>query len=142
MSTEENKAEVPQTAAEKQKLSQKSVMNYLLVLFAAAFCLLILTLLMEQRNNDELVDQMVAQVDYAQSSHSQISDLHDALSVELDNAQAKISTLNDALATLQSEHQAYVEATTDALASAEATIAELEAMLAELQMAEEAEDTP
>ncbi len=110
----ENTPEQLQSSDKKSKSPRKSVQNYLMVLFAAAFFLLVLTLLMEQRTNNEIVDTLSDQIVYAQSSHSDVTTQRDQLETALTDAEAEIAQLKEDNEALQRTLEAADEGITRA----------------------------
>lgn len=104
-------AETQQRKKRPPKLSNRSAMNYLAVLFGAAFCLLLLTYLMEQRQNQTVIDgltQSITGLERSASTMQSVDALYEtnaslvesvtALESELDAMEKSLSELQTTLA--------------------------------------------
>lgn len=77
--------------------SKRSVLMYLVILFAAAFILLLLSYFMQQRSNEETIDglkQSVSAIQSAQEAYEENAALKEQLEELEDQVQAQQSKLN------------------------------------------------
>lgn len=103
---EEKKTEAPQTEGvpkrqrtSPQKRRQQSALQYITILFAAAFVLLLFTFLMERRQNEVLMQENQEQIEDLQQSVSAVQSLqnlyeeNEKLKVEIAALETQISKL-------------------------------------------------
>ena len=93
----------------QQKRRERSVFQYITILFAAAFVLLLLTFMMEKRQYELLQQQNEEQIDDLQQSVSAVQSLdnlykaNESLRQEVDGLEESISTLEKELAAAQTQ---------------------------------------
>lgn len=97
-----------------KKQSNQAVMTYLFILIAAAFALLLLSYFMQQRANEDQVENLTETSNSAVESMLYIVAERDALKEEVAGMEATVDELNQALLISQGETQA-VQTQTDAL---------------------------
>lgn len=122
----EKNCETPATPVNKQKLSQKSVMNYLAILFGAAFCLLLLTYMMERRTTEATMDVLSGYMDNIIDDKGNLEAHRDTLLADLEIAEAQVAALEDQLEDLQQEYESYSQTVQNQLEEAQTTIQMLE----------------
>lgn len=132
MSTEENKAEIRASAEKSMKINQKSVLNYLLILFAAAFFLMALTYLMERRNAENEFNLVKTYADGFLSDLRASEDEVDTLIAALSTAETEIKHLQEDFTALQQEYLDYTADMQTQLDEANALIAALQENLDQL----------
>lgn len=125
---EENKPLEPQIL---QQLNRKSVMHYLVILFAAAFCLMLLTYLMERRTNETELTIMSGYMDIIIDDKGTVEEQRNTLLAALATAEADISHQAQEYEEMETHYQEQIEDLIEELTDAEATIAQLEDMLAD-----------
>lgn len=97
---------IPSPPSVQQKRRQKSVFQYIAILFAAAFALLLFTFLMERRQNELLQQQNQEQIDNLQQSVSAVQSLQD-LYDENTTLKEKVDQLEDQVSALQSQYSQF-----------------------------------
>ena len=109
-------AYTPPASKEKR---QKSVFKYIAILFAAAFVLMLMTFLMERRQNQQVVDSLNQSVSGLRESLSSMQSAQDVYEEnqemiqqinELQSEVDRLTTENSALSNSQKENQKSVEA--------------------------------
>lgn len=133
----EKNSETPEKPINTQKLSQKSVMHYLAVLFGAAFCLLLLTYMMERRTTEATMDVLSGYMENIIDDKGNLEAHRDSLLTALDMAEEQVTTLEDQLEDLQLEYDRYTQTLQDQLEEAQSTIQMLEEAVAATQAIEE-----
>lgn len=94
-----------QHAAEHERPRGKThVMSYLVILFAAAFLLLLLSYLMQQRSNQETIDGLKTSVSTMQSVEDLIED-NQLLHNQVSEMEAQINTLTQSRQALEAQVQ-------------------------------------
>ena len=88
------------SARNQQRRNQRSVFQYVAVLFAAAFVLLLFTFMMERRQNEILLQENEQQIDTLQQSVSAVQSLK-GLYEENDQLKAEIEALEEEIAALK-----------------------------------------
>ena len=102
-----------QHAAEHERPHKRlSVMNYLTILFAAAFLLLLLSYLMQQRTNSETIEGLKQSVSAMQSI--------DSLQKEKEGLESQVALLEEQVSALQNETAALQSTAEDQAHAAEA----------------------
>lgn len=101
-------AYVPPATREKR---QQSVFKYITILFAAAFLLMLLTFVMEKRQNEQVVDSLNESVTGLRESLTNIQSAQDIYeeNMELIQKVDQLQTENDSLKAQQEENQATVD---------------------------------
>ncbi|MGI5962347.1 MAG: hypothetical protein ACOX7N_01365 [Lawsonibacter sp.] len=107
----------------QRKRRQKSVFQYITILFAAAFLLLLYTFLMERRQNDLLQQQNQEQIDNLQQSVTAVQSLQNLydqneslqqqvadLEKQLGDAQNELENLNETMKTLEEQSESTQQA--------------------------------
>lgn len=94
----------------QRKRSQRSVFQYITILFAAAFVLMLYTFLMERRQNDLILQQNQEQIDQLEANTNSATERLSALIDQRDLLMEKNESLEQEL----EELQAQVDALTDA----------------------------
>lgn len=117
---EKPKEKRPPTPAQRKR-SQRSVFQYITILFAAAFVLMLYTFLMERRQNNMILQQNQEQIDQLEKNtnsaterlsalidqRDQLMEENESLEQELEELQAQVDALTDA-----QEHQEQVSTQT------------------------------
>lgn len=103
VSPPDHEAAVRPVTRGQQKRRQRSVFQYIAVLFGAAFILLLFTFIMEKRQYDLLQQQNQEQIDNLQQSVSAVQSLQN-LYDENDALKEKVEELEGQLKSLQEQH--------------------------------------
>lgn len=108
--SEEKQPSTGQTRGQ-QRRSQKSVFQYLAVLFAAAFVLLLFTFAMERRQFEIMQEQTEEQIDdLQQSSITAVNSLNNLIK-ENDRLKEEIAALEEEIAALEGDRDLLIENT-------------------------------
>ena len=99
-SQEESSPRASRSARSQQRRNQRSVFQYIAVLFAAAFVLLLFTFMMERRQNDLLLQENEEQIDNLQQSVSAVQSLQN-LYAENDELKQQVADLEAQIAELE-----------------------------------------
>lgn len=123
----------PQAKEILQQINRKSVMHYLVILFAAAFCLMLLTYLMERRTNETELSLMSGYVDIIIDDKGTVEEQRNSLLTALATAEADIAHQAEAYDQMEADYEEQMETLTTQLEEAQATITQLEETLSALE---------